>query len=298
MPSEIASVKASSTWLCGASDPGSARRQHPPPRPDDHHRLLRRVEAVLIQVLLGGQLAPGPNRISTCSSVRWQCRAEMLTTRFGFSGSANRGLPLRRPARARSAERCARSPSGRVGPEQTSFLCGAGVSPAITVVVSIHGRRDACPTFHSVGSAIISFTSAAASRSRHCGSISWSVTSVSIALKVGEVGQARVSELRAVGDDDHLVGGLHHRPLGLDQQEVAVVAAPLVDPGDAEDRPPDVQPREHLVGVGPERNAGLRMDIAAHKIRSALSLEVNRLATGNELVTTCSGRPTSNCASS
>ena len=58
MPSEMPSVKASSTWLSGRVGPSIAHRgQHPPPRADDHHRLFGREKAVLVQRLHRRQLA-------------------------------------------------------------------------------------------------------------------------------------------------------------------------------------------------------------------------------------------------
>ena len=88
MPSEMPSVKASSTWVSGRVGPstrtvGSIRRL----RPDDHHRLLGRVKAVLVEVLGDGQLVARRRTASPRpASVRWQCRAETLTTRFGLPG--------------------------------------------------------------------------------------------------------------------------------------------------------------------------------------------------------------------
>ena len=58
MPSEIASVNASSTWLCRPRRTQHAHRgQHPPPRADDHHRFFGRVKAVLVERLHRRQLA-------------------------------------------------------------------------------------------------------------------------------------------------------------------------------------------------------------------------------------------------
>ena len=63
------------------------RGQHPPPRTDDHHRLLGGKKAVLVQVLWP-RSACGRRRTAfpRPASVRWQCRAETLTTRFGLPG--------------------------------------------------------------------------------------------------------------------------------------------------------------------------------------------------------------------
>ena len=43
----------------------------------------------------------------------------------------------------------------------------------------------------------------------------------------------RIVIVEDVQGRDHFVGGRHHRPLGLHQQQVAVEEAPLGDPGDA-----------------------------------------------------------------
>ena len=60
MPSEMPSVNASSTWLCGRVGPQHAhRRQHPPLRADDHHGFFGRVETVLVQRLHRRELAAG-----------------------------------------------------------------------------------------------------------------------------------------------------------------------------------------------------------------------------------------------
>src|SRR5262245_4928414 len=58
--------------------------------------------------------------------------------------------------------------------------------------------------------------------------------------QVAQVGQACVAELRAVGDDDHFLGARHHGPLCFDQEQVAVVATPLVDPGYAKHGSADI----------------------------------------------------------
>jgi hypothetical protein len=77
--------------------------------------------------------------------------------------------------------------------------------------------------------------------------------------------QALVTELRAVRDDDHLFGHLDHGPLGFDQQQVAVVEAPLVDPCDAHYQLADAEFGEHFVGVRPQRHARPRVDVAAEQ---------------------------------
>ena len=94
-PAKCASVNASSTWLCGrvgpstrtwAASAAAGRRPSPFPRP----RKSRPDRAASSSV----SLWPGPNSVSTCSSVRCRCRAEMLTTSFG--------APLRAAAGGRS----------------------------------------------------------------------------------------------------------------------------------------------------------------------------------------------------
>ncbi len=56
---EMPSVKASSTWVSGRVGPSTRTEGTSPPRPDDHHRLFRRVEARLVEVLGDGELVSG-----------------------------------------------------------------------------------------------------------------------------------------------------------------------------------------------------------------------------------------------
>ena len=84
MPSEMPSVKANSTWLAAAWDrapapsaasAAAARRPSPSPRPQN----IRPGKGPS-----SPSACPGPNSVSTCSSVKWTCRAEMLTTSSGL----------------------------------------------------------------------------------------------------------------------------------------------------------------------------------------------------------------------
>ncbi len=58
MPSEIESVRASSTWLSGSRWTEDAHAgQHSAARSNHHHRLLGRVETVLVKIFVGLQHA-------------------------------------------------------------------------------------------------------------------------------------------------------------------------------------------------------------------------------------------------
>ena len=82
-------------------------------------------------------------------------------------------------------------------------------------------------------------------------------------VESAEMRQGQAAELRAVGDDDHLLPALHHLTLGLDQQQVRVVDAVGHDPPRAEDRLADPDALHHGDRQRPERDAGPRIDVAA-----------------------------------
>ncbi len=72
-------------------------------------------------------------------------------------------------------------------------------------------------------------------------------------------------KLRAVGDEHHMFGTSHHRPLGFDEQQVAVVEAAFIDSRNAQHRAANVEVRKHLIGVRTYADAGPRVDKAANE---------------------------------
>src|SRR6187431_1335730 len=86
------------------------------------------------------------------------------------------------------------------------------------------------------------------------------------------MGQTLATKLRAVGDDDHFVGGSHHGLLGFDQQQVVVEKAALVDARYTEDRAADVESFEHLVRVRTERHARARIDVSADNYQVVIGI--------------------------
>ncbi len=78
-------------------------------------------------------------------------------------------------------------------------------------------------------------------------------------------GQARASELGAIGHDDRSIGGSHHASFGFDEEHVAIEEAFGVHPCDAQERFLDVDRLQHMVGVGTVRDTGSMMDRAAEQ---------------------------------
>ena len=221
MPSEMPSVNASSTWLCGRVGPSTRTDgQHPPPRADDHHGLLGGVKAVLIERLHRRQLvARAEQRFRRARRSDGKCRAEMLTTSFG--GSRGSPLALRRQ---RAEHDLADDPFDRRCDRAWRAMLMLSVACSFALMSRLLSRS---PVGARPRSACTPAAVDLARASRRL--ISWSTTRWSTSSKRTQMRQALVAELRAVGHDDHFFGRVHHRPLGFDQQQVAVVESALVD---------------------------------------------------------------------
>ena len=220
-------------------------RQHPPPRADHHHRLFGRVEPVLVEV---------PHRRECLAGTE-----KRLDVRVGQVDVAGRDTDHQL--------RCG-SVTAPCWITILRTICSTRLRSMVARVVISHypfdpfrtGCRDPSRT---PCAAITTPTPATSSCSRQCWLRQSSTTMWPTADRSHKMGQRLVTELRAVGQDNHFVGHSHHRPFRFDQQQVAVKTPPWTDRRNAQEGLADVQAVEHLVGIRPDHHAGAAVDVTA-----------------------------------
>ncbi len=99
-------------------------------------------------------------------------------------------------------------------------------------------------------------------------------------VEPAEEGEREPAELGVVGHDHHLLPARHHRPLGLDQEQVRVVDPFADDPPRPEDRLADPDPLHHCDRQRAKRHAGPGIDVAADQDEVGLLAGSRKLGDG------------------